>query len=135
MIVGDNPGNHTGDNPLYPYPIGCAGYRLWQMTDLSLAQYRALEKVNLFGSETEKREQNTTNARTMWLKVAMYKKVLLLGEAVRKSMCPDSQAFDMIETLSGLTVYCLPHPSGRNRVWNDAENVHRAVALLRDFTR
>jgi len=62
-------------------------------------------------------------------------RVVLLGHQVRRAVgVPPLTAFGMM-ILRGVTYYCVPHPSGLNRLYNDPAVRRRVGKLLLELAR
>lgn len=137
-IVGQAPGTHPRYEPkyaLFPYPPGCAGWRLWKMTGLSRAEYVALDRRNLLnhfpGSGFPVSEARAA-AEAMTPSLSG-RRVLLLGTGVACAfgLNPTPASYlSWVDTTTGLRVAVVPHPSGRNRWYNDPANGEAARAFL-----
>lgn len=128
VIVGmNNPRSVAPEHALYPLPAGCAGNRLFEM--LRLAEPSAtmfgycdrFERVNLVVGPWDAAR---ARERAVELRPSLAgRSVVLLGREVAK-------AFGVLDVRSFLslrddaldsTFYLLPHPSGRNLLYNDPD--------------
>jgi hypothetical protein len=50
-----------------------------------------------------------------------YTHVILLGRRVMDLFCGRDRRFGWVQTIGRVPALCLPHPSGRNRFWNDGK--------------
>lgn len=138
ILVGMN--NKLSSDPrlaLWPYPPGCAGYRLWKMLHavrpLNPAEYtRAFHRINLVWGPWDR---STAELRACIMREAFNdqptrRHVVLLGREVAQCfhIVPDRIAKPIYE--SDATYYFLPHPSGRNLFYNTPENRELAGRLL-----
>ena len=118
--------NPHGPHPrmaLWPDPPGCAGHRLWQLTaartGASAMDYaRAFHRYNL----VQRGDFSRNAARDRWHLIepellSEFDTLVLLGVEV-------SQAIGLDIPLLTITpsMILLPHPSGRNRWYNDPVN-------------
>lgn len=141
LIVGeDNPISSDPENALVNYPVGCAGHRL-QARILGLPEdvYLGLWRTNLCVggwqlSAARSRAQELLDPDAPWATI------ILLGRKVAAGFRYRLPAFaSEIRRLgdkwsgepSNVRLISLPHPSGRNTLWND----HRAVTSARAFLR
>lgn len=136
--------------PLFPYPPNCAGARLMKLTGYSRPDYvYGLDKRNLF-AEFEHGRWDVKAAREaaerMWPTFNGCK-VFLLGVKVWSAFEPlipldDVRANTTLPLrearLPNVTVFGIPHPSGRSRAYNDealrawvAERFKEVEPLLR----
>lgn len=126
VVVGElNPFGGDPRMALYHLPRGSSGNRLRRIMGLSDAAYEDLEKVNLCEGEWRSRD---ARERAKYLR-GLYPRFVLLGSRVRVAFdgpAPFAQAQQY-----GLECLGLPHPSGRNLVWNEEGVVERARAALR----
>lgn len=145
IIVGmNNPRSLAPEHVLYPWPPGCAGHRLWQMfydaCGATMSQYRdAFERRNLMVGPWL--AQVARVAASSMLPGLAGRDVVLLGEEVRR-------AFGVVPRLpwprdlqsswdwspapgevEPTRFYVLPHPSGRNLLYNDPA-VRREVGTV-----
>lgn len=140
LLVGeDNPQSSAEEHALYPYPPNCAGERLCNrifalpFTD----HYLALWRTNLCtGSWSDKMAGK--RAWELLAADAPWTKLVLLGRKVAKIFEPicsvslEPFAIGRVDTGHRMfTVASLPHPSGRCREWNNAENYTRARGVMR----
>lgn len=140
LLVGeDNPQSVADEHALYPYPPNCAGERLCNRI-LALPwtdDYLALWRTNLCtpswsDKQAGRRAWELLGAEVPWTKI------VLLGRKVSKIFEPicnvtlESFTIGRIDTgHRTFTVASLPHPSGRCREWNNAENYERARSVMR----
>lgn len=122
LLVGElNPYGSNPEYALYPYPAHASGNRLRKILGLSLAAYlNEHDRVNLCGGTWSSRAARL-KAREILETRAPGSGVVLLGTKV-------AHAFDVAYpggvvhvTPRGLRLLVLPHPSGRNLVWNTPE--------------
>jgi hypothetical protein len=137
ILIGES--NPYGSDPefaLYCYPPGCAGYRLRRIFGLPQHQYLALHRVNLCVGDWSKGQAERKAAELMdpgapWrVMVMLGRKVAEAFEKVALGGVP-IVPFSTREHASGRTLVSLPHPSGRNPVWNQPSTRARAREILR----
>jgi len=139
ILIGEN--NPYGGAPefaLYCYPPGCAGYRLRRILGLPQHQYLALHRTNLcVGGWSNARAR--ARASELLDPHAPWRVMVLLGrkvtEAFVKVVLDDVPLvpFATRAICPGTTLVSLPHPSGRNLVWNQPSARERARQILRDL--
>ena len=92
---------------LAPFPPGCAGWRMQRLSGLSPDEWMA---------RVDRRNASDPDA----VSFSPGDVVLLLGEDVRAaSDVPVPRLLIHPQTIDGVTYRQVPHPSGRNRVYND----------------
>lgn len=125
-LVGErNPYGGAPRFALYHEPAGASGDRLRRMLGLSVDAYRVLPKFNLCAGTW-----NPVQAHGRALELRQrYRVIVALGAKVRLSFPRPPLAWEVREDEYGLVI-ALPHPSGRNRAWNDPEARGRARQLL-----
>lgn len=145
--MGEEPGPRGEPGcPLYPLPAGCAGARLRELFGLSLTEYlRAFDRTNLGwrnGSDAAELRAAAWALRPL----LAGRSALLLGRRVLRAFelgepeplswlwldCGRGPAWDVRRKRLARVAY-LPHPSGRNRWYNEEENVRRAREFLREL--
>ena len=138
LLVGEAPGPNTDALlPLFPYPPNSAGGRLLKYADVDPADWLGkLVRMNLCDGTWSARRAVAGRARALafLLDRANYHhdeplRVLLLGARVARAWsCRGS--FGYAEQYGwkgvGLRVAWIPHPSGRNLLYNDRRNQLRA---------
>lgn len=133
LLLGMN--NPISDDPefdLYPYPEGSAGYRLWKMMPdgTTRGEYlHAFERRNLLRARRWDAAAARDAARAMRPSLEG-RVVVILGTDVRKALelepaeplsCNDAGDFGWV---------AVPHPSGRNRWFNEPANFEAARRVL-----
>lgn len=137
VIIGmNNPLSSDPKYALFPHPPGCTGYRLWKMLEARTGVFRAeyiqvFERRNLVPTKEWCAVTANVNARSMLPELGG-RTVLLLGNEVRKAFGVPPLLVHPQE-IGGVTWRQLPHPSGRNRWYNDPENVRLAEVLMQDL--
>lgn len=134
LVVGmNNPLSARPEHALYPDPVGCTGWRLWQLlqarTGATQDDYvRRVQRVNLVTGRWDPWEAKMEWARRRQQWLNGHSTVLLLGAAVRRATGLLYLPELGIRVLETGRIACLPHPSGLNRWYNSP--VHRACAEL-----
>lgn len=146
LLLGmNNPLSDAPEYDLYPYPDGCTGWRLWQMLPdgTSRQQYLdAFDRRNLLRA----REWNAAQARRVaqeLLPDLMGRVVVVLGSEVRAALgLPPAEPLRMSKfpiqaggIEDDMRWIAFPHPSGRNRWFNDPGNQFQARQLLQALWR
>lgn len=136
-IVGEAPGPNTSpDLPMFPLPSRSAGGRLLGYARISPADYLGrLARRNLF---PELADWSVPAARgrsfelLWWLRNMRprIRRVLLLGGRVAAAFGVE-EFWRPRRLHRDLTLVAIPHPSGRNRLYNDPEICRRAGAEVR----
>lgn len=132
LLVGElNPFGAEPGYALYPIPRASSGNRLRLILGLTDRQYlREHDRVNLC--------TGSFSAKAAVAKALEIHRtgggVVLLGVKVAKafrdaSAYPDVFQPFSLERVDGVWYLTLPHPSGRNLVWNDPDSGKKAAAL------
>jgi hypothetical protein len=139
LLCGEN--NPYGADPtfaLYCYPPGCAGYRLRRILGLPQHQYLGLHRTNLCAGDWSK-DQAKKRALELLDPHAYWRVIVLLGRKVTETFekvalgAVPLVAFSTRDCCSGMTLVSLPHPSGRNLVWNQPWARDRTRQIMRDL--
>lgn len=124
VIVGmNNPLSDRPESALLPYPVNCAGWRLWKMVNdvsgVSRAEYcRLTERVNLVNARAWDPARARETAAGLWSRLEG-RRAVILGAATRTSLWLP-QVGPASWTVSGGVAWCaVPHPSGLCREYND----------------
>jgi hypothetical protein len=137
LLVGEI--NGRTDNSaldLYPLPPTAAGGRLCKLLGITSRQYlHTFDRVNLCHNHW-----NMTDAKILAKLVDLNRPaVILLGRKVAAAfgMAGPAQFTKTAVAVGkrGTVIYTIPHPSGRNRVWDDPANVTRLRRLLSPLLR
>lgn len=136
LLVGeDNPVSSDPEHALFCSPPGCAGERLQRLVmGLPRLHYLALWRVNLCAMAWSMREAKES-ARAMIAPGAPWRTVVALGSKVGAAMADISDGLHSpfgwwhCAAIQGRIIF-LPHPSGRNRAWNDPVSAERAREIL-----
>lgn len=137
LLLGMN--NPLSDEPrfdLFPYPEGSAGYRLWKMLPDGTRRrdyLAAFERRNLLRAREWDGSAAREAARALLPELAG-RVVVVLGTQVRTALdLRPAEPLSFHEEVLGcgrLRWVAFPHPSGRNRWFNQPENRARARELL-----
>lgn len=146
VFVGQAPGPRgRPDKPLFPYPVGCAGHRLWKMTGLRRSDYMGLfDRINVldyYPGPTFPATEARRVARSLD-DVLVGRLVIFLGVAVARSFGfvppsymawrehgrPGAESHEYVAAV-------LPHPSGLNRWYNDLVNAREARRFLTNLVK
>lgn len=134
ILVGEAPGRDSiADRPRLAL-TGSSGKNLCRIMGWDWAQYlRRTERHNLFYDPQPKwRDFDAFVAAMMLIPEVCGRRVplILLGRRVARAFSLDDlEEYDW-QVVEGDTFMMLPHPSGRNRVWNDPAQRERARALI-----
>lgn len=124
VIVGmNNPLTDREDAALLPYPVNCAGWRLWRMAHdvcgVSRAEWmRQTERQNLCNSRTWCPHEARARGETLW-RTLEGRTVVLLGRAVLAALWLQPRPMLLWSVSSGVRWCSVPHPSGLCRDYND----------------
>lgn len=139
LIEMNNPVSSAPGHELYPYPPGCTGHRL-----LSLLQERlphvtrreyldTFERRNLVARKTWDRASGREEAERVYAELwGSGRTVVVLGEAVRHAFGHPRLLLHP-QVIGGVTWRQLPHPSGLNHWYNEADNRKVAGLLLEEL--
>lgn len=139
VLVGeDNPLSSAPEHALYPHPPGCAGNRLMKLLGLPVQQYLAINRMNLCTRSWDGKEAKRRAQLVLADPSAPWRVVVMLGSKVKRAFGIDCNFFyyttepSTVEWMHGpVTLVSLPHPSGRNRVWNDPTRKTDVVDVMR----
>jgi hypothetical protein len=135
LLVGElNPYGADPEYALYPLPAHASGNRLKEILGLTLREYlKEHDRVNLC--------TGSWSAKAAKLRAFELLEVrepgtglVLCGSKVAYAFNQTYPGGFLHRTARGLFVLVIPHPSGRNRVWNDpaaAADVRERYAALR----
>ena len=142
LLLGMN--NPLSDEPeydLYPYPPGCAGWRLWRMLPdgTTRQQYLdAFDRRNLLRAREWDQRAAREAADELFPKLSG-RLVVVLGTQVRAAlMLPPSEPLgrhSIVHERGQFEWIAFPHPSGRNHWFNDPANRAMASKVLLDLMR
>lgn len=122
--------NPYGADPyfaLYHLPRNASGNRLREILGLTDVEYSKIAKVNLCTGQWSA----PAARRNADLLFGRYAVIVGLGAKVRAAL--DGPEFFQVAERRGSLVAILPHPSGRNLLWNDDGARERARQLLAPF--
>lgn len=121
VLVGMN--NPRPDAALIPWPMGCAGWRLWRMVHevcgVSRAEWcRRTVRVNLLDSQIWDPLAAARRGEELW-RTLEDRTVVVLGAATRAALRLNPTPV-LSWSVSGGVRWCwVPHPSGLCREYND----------------
>ncbi len=142
LLVGeDNPQSSAPEHALFPYPEGCAGNRLMKILGLRPATYLALWRTNLCSPRWSKKDAASRMIHLTWPD-APWDTIVLLGRkcadvfSAWHDVAPFATVRHDVVGMNGaiedrhktFQVVSLPHPSGRNLLWNDPRSAATARA-------
>lgn len=145
LLVGElNPYGGPDSNALVPWPERCAGHRL-QSSILGIDEetYLAMHRRNLCRAVWSAKAARFSASETMTTGVWPWTTIIALGRKVAAAYVKGLEPFecqgifghvedgDFATHVQEFLVIALPHPSGRNVLWNRRENIDRARDLLR----
>lgn len=144
FLVGEH--NPHGADPrlaLHPRPPNGAGGRLRRLLGMSEREYlRTFERRNLLSELPWRAADARRAARRVLAETARGDRLVLLGAKVAAAFgvafrtniyLPRFVQLSWPPNFVGRTVLVLPHPSGRCRVYNDAEAVRLARAAVTEL--
>lgn len=134
LLVGE--ANPYGSDPryaLYPEPERSAGGRLCRLImRLTVKQYiGSFDRANLCAQKWSIREARLTAHRLLG-DPAPRAAIVLFGAKVCSAFGVKFDPFSVGASGVGCPLVILPHPSGRNLIWNDLGSFDRARAALRE---
>lgn len=116
---------------LYIRPLGCSGHRLSLMLGNEEQYLVSFDRRNLLTSM----EDNPAEAAERFKSTLKEgDQVVLLGEAVRRSLDLPKMLIHPL-TVDGITYRQIPHPSGRNRFYNDPALKFLVGDMLRSLVK
>lgn len=145
----DNPQSAAPEHALFPYPPGCAGHRFCNdILGVTRHTYLATWRTNLCNPTWSMREARKRASDLVHLD-APWTTIVLLGRKVAEAFSKITDgalepfAFGTLNTTNGvdpwgqdipwtIDIVSLPHPSGRNFLWNDPRRALDARALLQE---
>lgn len=146
LLVGEvNPYGADPEMALYPLPENAAGGRLARILGLSRTEYlRRFDRVNLCSGYWTIQEARCSARR---IAVERWNRppedrgaVIALGKKVQRAFTELDgwQVPGVLPKLgrvlgNGIVWYFLPHPSGRNKIWNRPGMREKARELLKEF--
>jgi len=148
LLVGlDNPHSNDPKNALAPLPSEATGGRIVELIQQSLPDYtikdylREFHRINLYPIKMAASGKGATKADRMmaqWcLMYAMragYENVVLFGNRVKAAFADIAPEWpndcDYCRVGDTISFWYVPHPSGRNRFYNDVRNRVKVGLLL-----
>jgi len=140
LLVGEQPApGGRPELPLWPWPERSAGRRLLAMSGLSAGDYLArLARVNMARRPVARWSAKQAEHRAHQLLATLPDgaRVVLLGARARDAV-PALARLGWFEpallrvTRGHAVIVSVPHPSGRNREYNDPANRDRAGSVVR----
>jgi len=119
---------------LYPAPVGCTGYRIWQLLKSRVPEVTRIDYINTFDRRnlvdgvTWDAGMARENARRL-SSLLRGRVAVTLGTTVRVALGLPELLIHPQE-IDGVTWRQLPHPSGRNLWFNNETNRSLAAMLL-----
>lgn len=144
VLVGmNNPVSSAPEHALFPYPQGCTGWRAWQLLraaagEVTRRQYLdAFERVNVLpGRQWDRHAARLAGPPIRDRLVLDRRAFVALGAATREALnTPLTEPGEWRDYLTGARCTWLPHPSGRNRWYNDPWNAGAAARVLAELYR
>lgn len=140
-LVGEhNPVSSDPRHALYPAPPGCAGARLCDVLELTVAEYlRRFERRNLLDTAKWSAPRARAAADALLAAHPALDRLVLLGARVaaafgvdfRTNLCEPRFMQVGSAVLRGRGVLVVPHPSGLSREWNDRTMAPRVRAAFK----
>lgn len=141
LLVGED--NPYGSDPrfaLYPSPDGCSGHRLMKILGLPVAQYVDLERVNLCDSGAWSMKAARKRAKDIATELTEARTIVMCGRKVADAFGYELPFFSHSKScdyaslgVGRHTFVSIPHPSGRNTIWNAIGCVARARDIMREI--
>lgn len=132
ILVGEaNPFGNGPEFDLWPDPPNCSGGRLQKILGLSRTEYlRSFDRLNLCRGKWRIRDARTEVSRILFAAVdGGGRDIILLGSKVCLAFDEEFKPFNVREIHAGRLIV-LPHPSGRNRIWQKPGTKEQARALV-----
>ena len=137
LLIGlDNPHSRNPKHALLPMPDGATGHKIVllireQVPGYSAGRYlRDFARLNLYVGEHARSGRGSAATDRLLASMALhvlsaggYLHAVLLGKRVQA-------AFSDFAEVAAVQFHCLPHPSARNRWYNDEKNRSYAARLL-----
>jgi uracil-DNA glycosylase len=151
IVVGeDDPSGSPAAEALLPLPIGGLGHRLLAILRISQGDYlRDFRRANLCQRRWDPKEAKRSAAKIV-LENRERLPVIMLGDRVSQAFGFDFRPFVVYygvraswmgpgedsspDDLRAIRFACLPHPSGRNRMWNRPDCAESARTAFRGLT-
>jgi hypothetical protein len=140
ILIGmNNPLSPRPGYELFPAPRGCTGHRIFEMLaervpgTLRQQYLDTFERRNLVVGQMWDRALGRQNAAEMSRELfGSGRMIVLFGQDVRRSFGHPELLLHP-QMIDGCTWRQLPHPSGRNTWYNDAENRRLAGMVLEEL--
>ena len=134
VLVGENnPYGPDEEFALWPAPVGCAGWRLChEIFGMDADAYcETFQRVNLLYAARWSAPAARASAAALRERFPA-NNLVLLGARVQAAFgYPGREPFSLeVEGRGARRVFFVPHPSGRNRIWDDPASIQKARALL-----
>ncbi len=135
LIVGeDNPYGGDDEYALYPHPEGCSGHRLCCLIlGMGRSRYlREFDRCNLVQGKWSiaRARERVADLHRECLSLGWDRRFILLGSRVCSAWGIPFRPFE--QWCTG-TVLILPHPSGRNLMWNEPGAFTRTRSAVLEF--
>lgn len=132
LILGEAPGTRTSaDMPMFPWPLTSAGGRLFQVSGFEIKTYlKTFDRANLLDTTGWNAKRAAQNAREI-VKAWQKRRIVLCGNRVSDAFGYRGPAFTWVD-LFGVRCVRIPHPSGRNPIYNDTSVGLRTRKTLRE---
>ena len=138
LLVGeDNPYGTDPRYALYPMPLYSAGGRLChEILQLSTKEYiKTFDRVNLCSEKWSLKEARGKAFDLLVTRgVGQHDHFVLFGSKVCKAFNQEFKPFESVIFPTGpareVLLTILPHPSGRNRIWNEPGSIEKAREML-----
>ncbi len=143
LLVGMN--NPQGNRALVPYPVGCTGYRIYEMLHRTTGCFRidymtTFDRINVLNDQRWSAAAARANREAILTQMEG-RTAVLMGRAVPAALGLPPTLWDGPHRLGAAvydvdrrwTLYYLPHPSGLNRWYNDIANRDAAASLLTEL--
>lgn len=129
LIIGENPG--LAGDPTAALE-GSVGKRIASYAGLKWGDYLAMtERRNIFPAYVSPWPRDEAKRRAeQAFPYLLGRRTILLGQRVADAFDFHWPLLNWVE-IGGVTVAIVPHPSGLNRWWNEAENRSQARRFLR----
>lgn len=140
VLFGEKPGPNTDPlRPLYPHTTTGAASRLIMLFGVNISEYlKHTSRYNVFRDERgpltlEVARERVSRIHFKHMEMDPKTPFIFLGKSAIR--CAPLKFRDLQFLQGEDNVYLIPHPSGQNRFYNDAEDKNRVSALLRKIWR
>lgn len=133
LLIGeDNPQSADPSFALWNYPPNCAGERLQRLIlNLEPRTYLACWRTNLCNPAWSIRAAQARAAELLAATDAPWTLIVALGSKVAKLLEVEPMSTRLVDGAGWRgAIVAIPHPSGRNRVWNAPEAIATARMLV-----